>query len=270
LLGPLALNRPVTLTVGMEKGASLTSMLDEQHPATLIVVEKQWAIISTALIFSLTTLCVWLAVTTDIFRDGESHEQVRGRKKVSLAKIQMGFWFLLIFDSFLGIWVATGEVDTLNPSVLVLLGISVGTALGDLLISQNKSVKPDSPVTAEARPDQAAEVPSAPVLGSPDVALDSPSPQPAAVLSRETIARGINGFLLDLLSDEHGVSFHRLQMLAWTIVLGLVFVSDVYYDLTMPDLNSNLLALMGLSSGTYLSFRIPETRQPPSSSPQAT
>jgi hypothetical protein len=270
LLGPLALNRPVTLTVGLEKGDPFTSMLDEQHPATLIVVEKQWAIITIGLIISVTALCVWLAVTTDIFREDESRELVRGRKKFSLAKIQMGIWFLLIFDSFLGIWVATGEANTLNPSVLVLLGISAGTALGDLLISQNKSVKPNLPVTAEANPSQAAEVPSAPVPASPDAALDSPSPQPAAAISSQSIGRGINRFLHDLLSDEHGVSFHRLQMLAWTIVLGLVFISDVYYDLTMPDLNSNLLALMGLSSGTYLSFRVPEARQPSSSSPQST
>ena len=160
--------------------------------------------------------------------------------------------------------------NTLNPSVLVLLGISAGTALGDLLISQNKLVKPNLPATAEANPNQAAKVPSTPFSPSPDAALDSPSPQPAAVISGQTIGRGISSFLLELLSDERGVSFHRLQMLAWTIVLGLVFISDVYYDLTMPDLNSNLLALMGLSSGTYLSFRVPEARQPSSSSPQAT
>jgi hypothetical protein len=270
LLGPLALNRPVTLTVGLEKGVPFTSMLDEQHPVTLIVVEKQWAIITIGLIITITALCVWLTVTTDIFREDESREMVRGRKKFSLAKIQMGFWFLVIFDSFLGIWVATGETNSLNPSVLVLLGISAGTALGDLLISQSKSVSPNLPVSSEANPGQVAEVPSAPVPASPDAAFDSPSPQPAAVKPSQTIGRGIYPFLRDLLSDEHGVSFHRLQMLAWTIVLGLVFISDVYYDLTMPDLNSNLLALMGLSSGTYLSFRVPEARQPSSSSPQAT
>ena len=162
LLGPLALNRPVTLTVGLEKGAPFTSMLDEQHPATLIAVEKQWAIITVGLIFFITALCVWLAVTTDIFREGEPREMVYGRKKCSLAKIQMGFWFLVIFDSFLGIWVATGETNSLNPSVLVLLGISAGTALGDLLISQNKSVKPSLTVATEANPDQAGEVASAP------------------------------------------------------------------------------------------------------------
>jgi hypothetical protein len=271
LLGPLALNRPVTLSVGLEKGDPLTSRLDEQHPTTLIVVEKQWAIIKILLIISVTALCVWLAITTDIFREGESREPVRGRRKVSLAKMQLGFWFLLIFDSFLGIWVATGEANTLNPSVLALLGISAGTALGDLLISQTKSVKPNSPVTAEANPAQAAEVPSAHVPAFPDAAPDPPSPQPAAAISSQTISRGINGFLYELLSDDHGVSFHRLQMLAWTIVLGLVFLSDVYYDLTIPELNSNLLALMGLSSGTYLSFRVPEARQQQSSSgPQAT
>ena len=65
---------------------------------------------------------------------------------------------------------------------------------------------------------------------------------------------------LDLLSDENGISFHRLQMVIWTLVLGGVFVRAVYSDVVMPDFDATLLGLMGLSSGTYLGFKLPEKK----------
>jgi hypothetical protein len=39
-------------------------------------------------------------------------------------------------------------------------------------------------------------------------------------------------------------------------VLGIIFCSQVYNDLSMPDFNGTLLALMGISSGTYIGFKM--------------
>jgi len=64
-----------------------------------------------------------------------------------------------------------------------------------------------------------------------------------------------HGFVSDVISDSHGVSIHRLQMFAWTIVLGIIFVASVYNDLAMPEFSSTLLGLMGISSGTYLGVK---------------
>jgi hypothetical protein len=66
------------------------------------------------------------------------------------------------------------------------------------------------------------------------------------------------GFLQDILRDETGVSFHRFQMAAWTVILGFVFVISVYQDLAMPEFSATLLGLMGISSGTYVGFKIPD------------
>jgi hypothetical protein len=67
------------------------------------------------------------------------------------------------------------------------------------------------------------------------------------------------GFLNDILTDEaNGISFHRFQMFVWTLVLGLLFIYSVWYRLSMPDFGATLLALLGISSGTYLGFKIPE------------
>jgi len=66
------------------------------------------------------------------------------------------------------------------------------------------------------------------------------------------------GFLKDILTDANGVSLHRFQMLVWTIVLAGVFLKGVYDDLGMPNFSATLLALMGITSGTYLGLKIPE------------
>ena len=65
-------------------------------------------------------------------------------------------------------------------------------------------------------------------------------------------------FFTDILTDVNGPSFHRLQMLTWTLVLGIVFIYSVWADLSMPNFSSLQLALLGITSGTYLGFKFPE------------
>ena len=66
------------------------------------------------------------------------------------------------------------------------------------------------------------------------------------------------GFLDDVLSDSGGPSLHRLQMSIWTVVLALIFIVTAWRSLAMPEFSEGLLALMGISSGTYLGFKSTE------------
>ena len=66
------------------------------------------------------------------------------------------------------------------------------------------------------------------------------------------------GFWGSILSDGESIRFDRFQIVVWTVVLGVVFVNSVWARLTMPDFNATLLTLMGISSGTYLGFKIPD------------
>ena len=50
----------------------------------------------------------------------------------------MAFWFFLIYASYLTIWLITGALDTITSSLLALMGISAGTALGEALIDNGK------------------------------------------------------------------------------------------------------------------------------------
>lgn len=76
--------------------------------------------------------------------------------------------------------------------------------------------------------------------------------------SRTKPVKQSQGFLRDIISDDYGVSFHRFQIFAWTIVLVAVFIRQVTAYLTMPEFNSSLLVLMGISSGTYLGIKATE------------
>ena len=74
--------------------------------------------------------------------------------------------------------------------------------------------------------------------------------------------RATRSLLEDLVSDATGVSLHRFQILSWTIILGFIFVTRVWHELEMPVFDNTLLALMGISSGTYLGFKFPEQKHP--------
>jgi hypothetical protein len=75
------------------------------------------------------------------------------------------------------------------------------------------------------------------------------------------------GLFVDLLSDVNGVTFHRFQIAVWTVVLGLIFIYSVWTSLTMPQFSDTLLALMGISAGTYVGFKIPERQTDPADAP---
>ncbi len=65
-------------------------------------------------------------------------------------------------------------------------------------------------------------------------------------------------FWRDLVTGDNGVvAFDRLQVVVWTLVLGGIFLTAVLWDLTMPEFSATMLALMGISSGTYIGFKLP-------------
>jgi hypothetical protein len=80
------------------------------------------------------------------------------------------------------------------------------------------------------------------------------------------IEEAINGleqqhtnFLQDILTNPSGeINLHRYQIFIWTIVLGLIFIYQVLITFKMPEFDSTLLALQGISSGTFLALKAQE------------
>lgn len=198
----------------------------------------------------------------------------------SLAKVQMAWWLFVIVAAFLFIWVAVGDYNTVSTSTLVLFGISVGTAVSSKVIDASKqSNAQDLKATKAALEQQIAQVSAPPPPSAGGVAATAaaaPAPADAqpqlamkAVQLEQVKAQLTNltarpgeltsqGFLTDIMSDENGVSIHRFQMVVWTIVLTLIFVYEVYKSLSMPEFSNTLLTLMGISSGTYVTLKVPE------------
>ena len=189
----------------------------------------------------------------------------------SLGKVQMAFWFSLVVAAFLFIWLITGAMDIITSSTLVLIGISGTTALSAVVIGDSKGQDLVNATAAlmEERTRlnvDIAGITPAVVAANPAVTatLTEKTARLAAVNSTITtntasLATNISrGFMTDILSDANGVSFHRLQMLVWTLVLGVLFVYSVWARLSMPEFSATLLALQGITAGTYLGFKIPE------------
>ncbi len=66
------------------------------------------------------------------------------------------------------------------------------------------------------------------------------------------------GFWTDILSDGGGVALHRLQIVVWTAILGVVSLAEIYDSFRLPTFDSNLLILMGISGVTYVGFKFNE------------
>jgi hypothetical protein len=85
-------------------------------------------------------------------------------------------------------------------------------------------------------------------------------------LSKQIIAaRNMRGgavgwFFDDVLTEGPHYSFHKFQMFVWTLVSGVIFISSVIDNWAVPDFDTTMLALMGISSGTYLGFKLPPAR----------
>jgi hypothetical protein len=165
---------------------------------------------------------------------------------LSLGRCQMFVWTLLVTGSFLVLWGVTGATDTITTQALVLIGISGATALGSVLVDASKSAGPLASIaTAQAALASAAKAEKPAAQMSVDDAVAASPFKPM-------------GGIADLLQDGKGWSLHRMQMVVWTLILAVLFVFDVARDLAMPQFGDTLLALMGISAGTYLGFKIPE------------
>lgn len=286
LLGaPTAIRHPVTLSVGLENGSSFDSVHARDNPVILTVISPVYGLVALLVIVGTFGMLVWLARNTNIIREPGPPPAPGKRRPFNLGRAQMAFWFFLIYASYMSIWLITSALDTITPSLLALMGISAGTALGEALIDNGKDTATTNQVqdlTAERGAVEQSIAQSQSDLDANVVASATVADQSNRdVLNRQltdsrTRLGQINqqlraldasqapavsaGFLRDCLSDGSGYSFHRFQIFAWTIVLGIIFVSSVYNNLTMPEFSTTLLGLMGLSAGTYIGFKFPEQK----------
>jgi hypothetical protein len=264
------------LTVGIDRGAIFSSEVEQFQ---LKIYTPRVLYLGAVLFLVLLLLFGWIAKTSDVLREAGPPPPSPGvgapvpRKAYSLARVQMAVWFFVVAASFVLIWMITFALDSITPTILGLIGISAGTGLAAVIVDGGKLnsmraqrdqlLAEDSGLAAALKALEARSQPLAP---------DDVQKQQAALNRRADIAAQVDElkkqidtpahdhFILDILSDANGISFNRFQMAVWTLILVIVFVVSVWKDLLMPDFNSTLLGLMGLSSGTYIGFKLPEVK----------
>lgn len=151
------------------------------------------------------------------------------RKPYSFARVQLAWWSVIILTSFITI-VATKGIPTLDSSTLILLGISSATTAAAKVIDVSDKLNP-----------------------------------------RVSMIQDEDGqnLILDILSDENGVSIYRFQTVVFNLTFGIWFMLTVVQRLVdfpgsvseiMPKVEANNLVLLGLSSATYAALKTTENK----------
>lgn len=133
----------------------------------------------------------------------------------SISVAQILFWTAIVIFASVYVFIVRGEFLQITDQMLGLLGISAGTALA-----------------AKAN---------------------------AVVRSREIAEEFFQGMertripqLRDLISIGGVPNIFKFQMLAFTLVTGLVVLRQLYADFNFPEIPASQITLMGISSVTYL------------------
>jgi hypothetical protein len=287
LLGaPPGVRRMVTFSIGIENQSPFHSYYDQDHELPLTVISPVYGVIALLVVLFTLILFLWLARKTNLIREPGPQPAGGKLRPYNLGRSQMAFWFFLVYVSYLVIWLITGALDTITSSLLALMGISAGTALGEALIDSGKDETQTDQMQELVAEKQGLEQNTIDLQAQADALAAKDTLSAQDLLNRDSLNQQLQvshtrlvkidqetqaltrppadtasrGFIRDILSDSSGYSFHRFQIFAWTIVLGIIFVSSVYNGLTMPEFSPTLLGLMGISSGTYIGFKFPERK----------
>ena len=263
----------VLITVGLKDGSSVA---EDPYSLTLKFLPDGWAKLLLGLSMALAAATWMLGRHSSMLRDSGAPRTDGRLGTYSLGRTQMALWFVTIVFAFLFIYAVTGVAPPITQGALVLMGIGAGTALGASAIDQNNQTASSTSLvqlTGEQLSLQnqiqtlAQQIAAAPP-GDPNLAalqgqqqtatqrLQAVNAQLAQTRALQVAASG--GLIEDILTDINGVSFHRLQIVAWTLVLWVLFLSSLFGKLTMMDFDTTQLTLLGISGGTYLGFKLNE------------
>ena len=252
--------RDVDLSIGWEDSSPIKTIVTKS-----LVLYREYAfswIIGLLLMFIVAFVAI--AWTTNVLRDRAMTPRMNERRMFSMGRTQMAWWFVLVFAAVTIVTTVTGELPLLPLSILTLLGIASGTALGAGAIDAQKTEDPiakDYTELADQRDNLRKSIDDLKKTNPNDPVIQQQETQVTTIeMKLKEIAPHLfsNGFLNDILSDNCGIEFHRLQVFVWTIFLGIIFLNSVVGQLTLKDFDSTMLALMGISSGTYLGFKLKE------------
>ena len=263
----------LTLTIGLQDGSWAA-----QNPQVLYLEYfpdwQSWLVLLLSVVVVGGTIA--LGAKSSMLSDSGDPRADKRKGTYSLGRFQMALWFVTVVFAFLFDYAVTGDASPIPQGALILMGIGAGTALGSAAIDLNKRTASKTNLlnwTAEkgALPDQIKSLQAKIDAAQPGDTSLAPLHQQLLTTQQQlsTVTTQLDqvkstevspseGLALDLLSDENGISFHRLQVVGWTLVFWVVFVSALFKSITMVDFDTTQLALMGISGTTYLGFKLQE------------
>ena len=147
--------RQVTVALGVRQKDKTTQPTIEGvgKSATfqLRIFSPLWFWIAVVAVVVVFVLVIGNARTTTTLRDTLLPQLPPHEQPYSLARSQMAFWFVLVFASFVFLYVLLWDYDTVSNQALALMGISSATALAAVAVDVVK----DSPADAANRALQA-------------------------------------------------------------------------------------------------------------------
>ncbi|MGJ7538580.1 MULTISPECIES: hypothetical protein [unclassified Variovorax] len=168
-------------------------------------------------------------------------------RSFSLGRSQMLWWTIVIAVAWFAIGFSTGDWMSINESCLILLGISVGTAVGAMVASPEK-------MTLLVKDYEEKKAVAKEKVG--DAAAQAAWQAATAVIVNQKNIRS-SGFVQDLVSDYgESAGLHRLQNLMFTAILGGWFIVVAFREGGMPTLSTTMLTLMGISGSAYVGFKM--------------
>ena len=275
--------RPVAVGFWPDKasmGTDKSLVLDGKGtaPTFRLAVISGWWMAGAALAVLVILVAIWTAAAkTNLLKDNLLPQLSQQETPYSLGRTQMAFWFVLIFASFIALFVLIQDYDTITTQSLVLMGLSGATGVFAMAVDASK----DTPIGAANETLRALGLKSYGDVRNLDQevaqrqqALTRPDVDDATRLRLQTeISDRLNkkrsyhdltrpfvsqGWYRDMTTDINGPALHRVQVFFWTLALGCVFVMEVYRQLAMPQFSQTLLALMGVTSAGYVGFKYTE------------
>ncbi|MDB5409027.1 MAG: hypothetical protein JWL84_3939 [Rhodospirillales bacterium] len=274
---------PRTIAAGLSLDNLPASPLIARKDGTLPILKL--ALIPTGWLFAaigavlLVLAVVWAAASkTTILKDSLLPQLPPREQPFSLGRSQMAFWFTVIFAVYVFLFVLLWDYNTLTTQSLVLMGLSGATAIFAVAIDASK----ETPIGAANDKLRAIGLNTYDdVLRLRQQIADLqaeltavPAPTPSRILVLQTQIADLQnklrawrditrpfvstGWYRDLTTDVNGPALHRLQMVVWTVTLGVVLLIEVYRNLSLPEFSATLLGVMGITSAGYLGFKYPE------------
>jgi hypothetical protein len=245
----------MTVELAIAAGNDLPVLVHSRYPLQFFVAENRyiWGTLTIGILILFISY-YWMVKYTRMLHDADTN-------LYSLGKSQMAFWGLLVLLTFIGVWLLNGTMERIPPQALILLGISAATGLSAVVIEKSQNSSIQTAIDELRKKEQLLQTEKA--VKTTSFSAESQYhlneiPNKITSLTVQLSSGRSNGFWRDICDDGNGLSFHRLQVVGWTLILGVVFVRHVTEVMSMPEFSETLLTLMGISNATYLGFKIPE------------